>query len=97
MEFICGRCIHIESCLVPRCTGYMEQCKYFKEKPKHTQEQTNEEFLRDCSTDELVSEILSLVDGGILDSWHEEHKEIDEWDDKGVVELWLKEKHNGKK
>ena len=57
--------------------------------------QTNEEFLRSCSMDELVNEILSLVDGGILDSWHEEHKEIDEWDDKGVVELWLKEKHDG--
>ena len=55
-------------------------------------EPTHQEFIQNCTTEELVEEILALVDGGILDSWHEEHKEVDSWDDKGVVKLWLKEK-----
>ena len=88
---ICAKCKWLKSCNY--VTADTNECECYA-----VEEQTNEEWIRNASTEELVSEILSLVDGGILDSWHEEHKEIDEWDDKGVVELWLKEKHtNGEK
>ena len=83
----CVGCRHINNCLGD-CVGYEEV------KP---QEQTNEEWLRQCSTEELADAIYYLT-------WF--HTELDERLDKKVkngcynddenikiVMEWLKEKH----
>ena len=52
MKYLCGRCIHIDVCLVPRSTGCVEECKYFKEMPSHLPKQTNEEWFCQLNTEE---------------------------------------------
>ena len=55
MTYICERCIHKYpngGCIVPCTIGYTGKCYYFYEKPKHTPEQTNEEWFCSLSTEE---------------------------------------------
>lgn len=55
MKYLCGNCIHFDVCYVPRSIGCVEICGHFKEEPKEPL--TNEEYIRTCSTAELVHEI----------------------------------------
>lgn len=95
MKYLCGRCIHIDTCLVPRSTGCVEECKYFKEMPSHLPKQTNEEWLRSIGTRELAKELALLVlyDMPLYDRLHN----VFEGGESAVIdecEKWLKEKHD---
>ena len=56
MIYLCGRCIHIDACLIPRSTGCVEQCKNFKEVPSHLPKQTN--FNRITANEEALAEFI---------------------------------------
>ena len=69
MSYICGRCIHIEVCLVPRSTGCVEYCKSFKKNPE-MQPQTN--FDRITKSPEVLAKWLAdeaLVPESHCDEW----------------------------
>ena len=100
MNYICGECIHRSpsgACLVPNEQGYVEQCEYFKEKPKHTKEQTNEEWLRRCSTEELARVLFCFFGDGVTfcernySNTHLFFTDDDFISDDSVLK-WLKEK-----
>lgn len=61
MKYLCGRCIHKDACLVPRSTGCVEECKYFKEMPSHLPKQTNEEYLRSLNTEQLAEFLIASI------------------------------------
>ena len=90
MNYICGECIHIGACLVPNERGYVEQCEHFKEKPKHTQEQTNEEWFTSLSTEEKADKLTDFSFWLVPALPSEERRERIR---KKLME-WLKEKHN---
>ena len=62
-----------------------------KEKMNKPKPITNEENLRSCSSDELVSILCELVDSGILQEWRIKYHCADS--DEDAVRIWLKEKH----
>ena len=64
MTYICERCIHKYpngGCIVPCTIGYTGKCYYFYEKPKHTPEQTNDEWRKTCSAEEFAEWISNLA------------------------------------
>lgn len=54
-------------------------------------EQTNEEHMRSCSSDGLVSILCELVDSGILQEWRIKYHCADS--DEDAVRIWLKQPH----
>lgn len=53
---------------------------------------TEQEYMRSCSSDELVSILCELVDSGILQEWRIKYHCADS--DEDAVRMWLKEKHH---
>ena len=89
MKYLCGRCIHIDTCLVPRSTGCVEECKYFKEMPSHLPKQTNEEWFCSLSTEEKAKFLRKIYRDGRDDY-------VGEWYEQTEADFveWLKEIHN---
>ena len=87
---ICAKCKKSVGC--PYADDRIKGCKKFVLEPEL--ELTNEEYIRSCSHDELVNLLGSLIDEDIIDAWHEEYHEVDDyWNDKDAIELWLKAVH----
>ena len=89
MKYLCGRCIHIDVCLVPRSTGCVEECKYFKEMPSHLPEQTNEEWFASLSTEEKADKLTDFSFWLVPNIPTEDKRERIR---KKIVE-WLKQPH----
>ena len=53
---------------------------------------TNEEYIRQCSTEELNTLLCALTDCGILNEWRTIYHCGDS--DEDAVRIWLKEKHH---
>ena len=94
MKYLCGRCIHTDVCLVPRSTGCVEECKYFKEMPSHLPKQTNEEYLRSCDTEQLAEFLCEVWYG--IDEVINIMSEDGEINKKDAIALWLKQPHTEK-
>ena len=55
----------------------------------HQKPLTNEEYIRSCSTEELVEELSALIGWSITDYWMQKY-EVETRED--AVRMWLKEK-----
>ena len=77
---ICRDCEHFDKCVMQPmdCAIFMAD-----KKPK---KQTNEEWLRTCTTEELAEFIRQQRDDW-SDGWYSDHHRFDE------ILSWLKEKH----
>ena len=53
--------------------------------------QTNKEYMRTCSDDELVTLLCKLVDSKILQEWRIKYHCADS--DEDAVRMWLQEEH----
>lgn len=45
MKYLCGKCIHIDVCYVPKSIGCVEQCEHFKEYTLQAEPQPTEDYL----------------------------------------------------
>lgn len=81
---LCKTCSPRKGCFVYQNGGNRTECKFY-------QPLTNEEYIRSCSTEELVKILCDLVDSGILKDWCKKYHCADS--DEDAVRMWLKEKH----
>ena len=60
-KFLCGECIHNGcGCLIPNNLGYVDNCQHYMHKHIPNVNQTNEEYLKSCDTEELA-EVLNKI------------------------------------
>ena len=88
-KYLCGECIHNSDkgggCLIPKNLGYVDNCNRYLPKDRPIV-QTNEEWLRSATTEELA---YILRDTYLLGYTHGHNGA----DIHGGWSEWLKEKH----
>ena len=81
---ICADCKWIKKCSYPPDTAY-----YCRRYDMYVHEQTNEEWLRTCSTEEFTEELAKVV----LDlvAWNNDPKPSEV---RNILKAWLKQPHS---
>ena len=102
-KFLCGECIHNSDkgggCLVPKNLGYVDNCNRYLPKDRPIV-QTNEEYLKSCTTEQLAEFIIGERKGCVYADCPNGETPCmsckDGCDIDKLVE-WLKQPHNSPK